>query len=78
MAATGIAMRPLILVALPPGRFMLVTRPIFTGSAPTANTMGMDEVAAFAASAAAVALPVAITATRRALGGALGAGSHFS
>jgi hypothetical protein len=36
------------------------------GSAPIANTMGMLEVAALAASAAAVAPPVAITATRRA------------
>jgi hypothetical protein len=42
---------------------MLTTMPNFTGSAPIANTMGMLEVAALAASAAAVAPPVAITAT---------------
>ena len=36
-------------VALPPGRLRLVTRPIFTGSAPMTNTMGIVDVAALAA-----------------------------
>jgi hypothetical protein len=53
---------------------MLTTRLNFTGSAPIANTMGMLEVAALAASAAAVAPPVAITATRRATNSAASAG----
>src|SRR5262245_21966568 len=60
--ATNVLARKLTPVTLPPGRFMLATRPNFTGSAPIANTIGMLEVAALAASAAAVAPPVAITA----------------
>src|SRR5262249_12408598 len=38
-------------LALPPGRLMLAVRPYLTGSLPMANTIGMLEVAAFAASA---------------------------
>src|SRR5947199_2014080 len=41
-------------VALPPGRLRLVTRPSSTGSAPTAKTIGVVEVAALAATAAGV------------------------
>jgi hypothetical protein len=37
--------RKLTPVTLPPGRFMLATRPNFTGSAPIVNTIGMVEVA---------------------------------
>ena len=55
--ATNLLARKLTPLTLPPGRFMLTTRPNFTGSAPIANTMGMLEVAALAASAAAVAPP---------------------
>jgi hypothetical protein len=39
----------MIPVALPPGRLMLSTSPVLTGSPPTANTMGIVEVARFAA-----------------------------
>ena len=39
--ATNVLARKLTPVTLPPGRFMLTTRPNFTGSAPIANTMGM-------------------------------------
>src|SRR5262245_48871872 len=59
-------------------RLMLTTRPNFTGSAPIANTMGMLEVAALAASAAAVAPAVAITVTRRATDSAASAGRRSS
>jgi hypothetical protein len=37
-------------MSLPPGRFMLVTTPNFTGSLPFAKTMGILVVAAFVAS----------------------------
>ena len=43
---------PVRLVRLPSGRLRLGTSPVLTGSPPTANTMGMVEVAACAASAA--------------------------
>ena len=50
-------------VRLPPGRLRLATRPSFTGSKPTRNTIGMVVVAALAATAAG---PFAtITLTRR-------------
>ena len=52
-------------VALPPGRARLATRPSLTGSSPTPNTIGIVEVAAFAASAVTVFPGTAITATRR-------------
>src|SRR5262245_6348179 len=76
--ATNVLARKLTPVTLPPGLFMLTTRPNFTGSAPIANTMGMLEVAALAASAAAVAPPVAITVTRRATNSAASAGRRSS
>src|ERR1019366_1730707 len=38
-------------VALPPGRLILSTRPIFTGSPPVMNTNGIEDVAPLAASA---------------------------
>ena len=38
-------------VVLPPGRFKLSTKPIFTGSPPVVNTIGIADVAALAASA---------------------------
>ncbi len=76
--AINVLARKLTPVTLPPGRFMLATRPNFTGSAPIANTIGMLEVAPLAASAAAVALPVAITATRRATNSAASAGRRSS
>ena len=50
-------------VTLRPGRFRVGTNPAATGSAPVANMMGMVEVVAFAASAAAVLPGVAITFT---------------
>ena len=50
-------------VRLPPGRLRLATRPTSTGSVPSMKTIGIVVVAAFAASAAEVALPVAITVT---------------
>src|SRR5262245_49205116 len=57
--------RSLYEVALPPGRFILATRPTLTGSLPFANTIGMAVVAALAACAE-PALPVATrTATGR-------------
>ena len=49
-------------VMLPPGLFKLVTRPVVTGSAPVAATIGIVLVAALAASAAG-RLNNAITAT---------------
>src|SRR4051794_35890557 len=42
-------------VILPPGRFRLTTRPVPTGSPPATNTIGMVDVAPFAANA--VTLP---------------------
>jgi len=48
-------------VRLPPGRLRLATSRNSTGSAPVKNTMGIVAAAAFAAMAAEVALPVAIT-----------------
>ena len=41
-------------VRLPPGRFNAATMPIATGSVPSSNTIGIVEVAAFAASAVTV------------------------
>jgi hypothetical protein len=52
-------------VALPPGRARLATKPSLTGSSLTPNTIGIVEVAAFAASAVAAFPDTAITATRR-------------
>src|SRR5262249_14204696 len=49
--APGSAVRKFTPVALPPGRPMLATRPRLTGSSPTPKTIGMVEVAAFAARA---------------------------
>ena len=72
--ATNLLARKLTPVTLPPGRFMLTTRPNLTGSAPIENTIGMLEVADLAASAAAVAPPVTITVTRRATNSAASAG----
>ena len=48
-------------VRLPPGRLRLATSPTSTGSVPSMKTIGIAEEAAFAANAAEVALPVAIT-----------------
>src|SRR5262245_60526232 len=50
-------------VTLPLGRLRLLTSPGATGSPPIANTIGIDVVAAFAASPAGVPLMAAITAT---------------
>ena len=41
-------------MTLPPGRARLATRPVPTGSAATAKTIGMTDVACFAARTAAV------------------------
>ena len=49
-------------VALPPGRARLATRPTATGSLAAANTIGMSEVACFAASTG-VCPEVMITST---------------
>ena len=51
-------------VALPPGRLRLATNPTLTGSSPMLKTMGMVDVAAFAASAGPLPPPVTISATR--------------
>ena len=48
-------------VRLPPGRLRLATSPTSTGYVPSMKTIGIAEVASFAANAAEVALPVAIT-----------------
>jgi hypothetical protein len=56
--------RWLIPVTLPPGRARLFTSPIFIGSAPIENTIGIIAVAALAARDEAVST-VAITATSR-------------
>ena len=55
--ATTSLKKSLMPVALPPGRAKLATRPSWTGSSPTPNTIGIVEVAALAASAAG-ALPL--------------------
>jgi hypothetical protein len=52
-------------VRLPPGRGKLATRPASTGSMPVSKTIGIVEVASFAASAEGM-LPVAIRLTLRA------------
>src|SRR5215218_10582717 len=46
-------------VILPPGRLRLATRPVPTGSPPATNTIGMVDVAPFAANA--VTLPPVVT-----------------
>jgi hypothetical protein len=50
--ATSSAVKKLTPVRLPPGRLKLATSPCFTGSPPAPKTMGIVEMAAFAASAA--------------------------
>jgi hypothetical protein len=52
-------------VMLPSGRLRLATRPAFTGSAPTSNTIGIVEVAAFAARAETVPPAAKMTSTFR-------------
>src|SRR3982074_1298484 len=49
----------------PPGRLKLCTRPNSSGSLPSSNTIGMADVAAFAASTERTAPPAKINATRR-------------
>ena len=67
--------RKLMPVALPPGRARLATRPSLTGSSGTLKAIGIDWVAAFAASAA--ELPeVAITLARRRTRSAASAGNR--
>jgi hypothetical protein len=60
---------------LPLGRLRLATRPIWTGSEPVVNTIGMVVVAAFAARAADVPATAAMTATRRLTRSAANSGS---
>src|SRR6516165_6203881 len=62
-------------VTLPPGRLRLETRPISTGSAPVAKTIGMVLVAALAATAAGGA-SATITATGSATSSAANPGSR--
>jgi hypothetical protein len=50
-------------VTLPPGLFMLATRPSWTGSPPVWKTIGIVEVAAFAARPGADVTHAAMTAT---------------
>ena len=50
-------------VALPPGRLRLATSPVWDGSLPTLNTIGIVVVAALAMAAGASPPPVTITAT---------------
>ena len=63
--ATTSTVKKLTPVALPPGRLRLVTSPSCTGSPPAPNTIGIVEVAALAASAAAPLAGVTITLTPR-------------
>jgi hypothetical protein len=63
-------------IALPPGRERLATSPSFTGSSPTAKTIGIAAVATLAASAAGVVPGVAMTATRRWTKSAIRAGKR--
>src|SRR6516165_10142952 len=62
-------------VRLPPGRARLATRPCLTGSSPPKKTIGVVEVALFAARIA-VKLPAAITSTLRPTSSAANAGSR--
>ena len=62
-------------VRLPPGRAKLATRPASTGSMPVSKTMGIVEVACFAANAEGM-LAVAITSTLRSTRSAANAGSR--
>ena len=59
------ALRKVIPVTVPPGLLRLVTRPYRTGSSATAKTIGIVEVAAFAARAAYGEPVVMITSTLR-------------
>src|SRR5262245_65152447 len=52
--ASNAVVKKLTPVALPPGRLTLATRPRVTGSTPAKNTIGIVEVAAFAAIAGGV------------------------
>jgi len=62
-------------VRFPPGRARLATRPSLTGSPPPKKTIGVVEVALFAARIA-VALAAAITSTLRPTSSAANAGSR--
>ena len=62
-------------MTLPPGRLMLATSPVLTGSVPVWNTIGMVDVAALAAAAGALVRVAAITATGRRTSSAASAGS---
>ncbi len=66
--------RKLTPVTLPPGRFMLATRPDLTGSPPPANTIGVVAVTALAARDE-VSLPTT-TATGRRINSAANSGSR--
>jgi hypothetical protein len=63
-------------VAFPPGWLRLDTSPMVTGSPPSVNTIGMAEVAAFAASAAMLPPVAAITITGRSTSAAASPGSR--
>jgi len=63
-------------VRLPRGRLRLLTGPSLTGSAPVRKTIGIVMVAAFAAIAALMLLPDAITLTPRRTRSAASAGSR--
>ena len=52
-------------VTLPPGRLRLFTKPTFTGKSLPVKTIGIVDVAAFAASAGRSPPAATITATRR-------------
>ena len=69
-------LRKLTPVMLPPGLLRLATRPVATGSAPMWKTIGMDDVAAFAASAGGTEPLVTMTATLRATNSAANAGNR--
>ncbi len=68
------ALSELTPVMLPAGLLRLGTRPVFTGSAPVSKTIGITDVAALAASAAARLPGAAITATLRSTSSAARAG----
>jgi hypothetical protein len=63
-------------VALPPGRLKLMTRPALTGSPPMPNTIGIVEVACFAAIADGSPPTATSTATRSSTSSAASVGSR--
>ena len=72
--ASGAVVSRLMPVAFPPGRLRLATNPILTGSPPVVNTIGIEDVAAFAATTDGSPPVVTSTATRLRTSSAASAG----